>query len=190
MVRSWTSQRWLQRMSAQGPEGNPGDAQLQEIPLGGGLDETNEDAYVPYNAMRACQNVVFPDANTSAKRPGLTTIGATIPYARKLIPYNNEVLVSDGVSAWGYSESQATYLSKGNVSPCTASRTLLGSGPNKYDNDATIPVMPLASIAVDVGGGSGETGLQVTAWYDGLNYLCSVFDPANQKFIYSQVVIN
>jgi hypothetical protein len=159
------------------------DAQLQEIPLGGGLDETNEDAFVPFDRMRICQNVVFPDANSAVRRPGLQDVGNPLANGRKLIAHGSEILVVDGVDAWSWSASQNAYLNRGPVSQCSAKRRLLGSGNNSYYSNVTghyLPysIPPLGSIINDP-----NTGLQVAAWCDGVSYYCSIYDPVNEMYV-------
>ena len=163
------------------------DAQLAQIPLGGGLDETNDDAFVPETAMRVCLNAVFPDQNTCTKRKGLQSIGS-VPNAAKLIAHDSAILALDGQQAWSYVPSQSTFAAIGSLPGCIASRTLLASGNSTLPGTGSSfsnPIVPLGTQAEDA-----TTGLRVYAWTDGIATLASVYDTVSKTFILNDVQLN
>ena len=167
------------------------DAQLLQIPLGGGLDETTDDAHVPFTALRTATNVVFPAKGVLAKRQGLTSLaggaGTAPTGSRKLFERQGEVLISDGVSAWAYVPAKAAFVNRGSVSPCMLSRALLASGNAALaaGNAASKPIVPLGSQAED-----GVTKLRVYAWCDGVSTNVSVFDTASQQYVMTETQLN
>jgi hypothetical protein len=158
------------------------DVSLIQIPLGGGLDETNEDSDVPGDKMRVCQNVVFPDAVNATKRRGLKALGSALTNAVKIIDGGGEVLAIDGQQAWAYVPATDSYVSRGPVSPCTASRALLASGNS---TDFASPVVPLGSQSEDP-----VTKLRVYAWCDGIAIQASVWDTVNQTYVVTETELN
>ena len=153
--------------------------QILQVPLGGGLDESVDDAFVPATRMRVCQNVVFPDTNTSTKRPGLTTL-APLTNAQRLVTRKNELLCSDGVNLQAWVPSQGAWVSRGRISPCLATRSLLASGNLQAQGFGSLnyPIAPLGSIAEDSG-----TGLRVRVWCDGLSVQASVSNPTTGAIV-------
>jgi hypothetical protein len=165
------------------------DATLIPIPLAGGLDETQDDALVPMDKSRLCQNVVFPDPTTAAKRPGLVSIG-NVANGRKLVPHSNEVLVLDGQNAWGYAPSQSGFIEKGPAPQCLVSRRFVASGNLKLPAsevaaNTQYPIAPRASIAEDP-----ATHLQVMAWCDGSSIQAAIYDPVAGSFVMGATVVS
>lgn len=164
------------------------DAALLEIGLGGGLDETNDDAFVPYEKMRYCQNVVFPDSDMATKRFGLASMtGSTLTNGRKLVTHGNEVLQIDGQQAWAYLPAAQANVSRGSVSPCMATRALLTSSNMAPSGGSTYaaPLVSQGSQAEDP-----VTKLRVYAWSDGIAVVASVFDTVSGNYILTETVLN
>lgn len=159
------------------------DASLIQLPMAGGLDETQDDSFVPPEKSRVCQNVVFPDPTTAAKRPGLTSL-ATVNYARKLVPHGSEVLVLDPQLAWAYSPTQTAVVLRGPAPQCMISRRFLASGNSKATVSANFgtSIPPCASLAEDP-----TTHLQIAAWCDGASIQASVFDPVSGNYVATAV---
>src|SRR6202046_5934127 len=95
----------------------PGDASLIEISLGGGLDETTSATNLPFDKMQICSNVVFADRQSCQQRQGITAL-TTISNGRKIVPHQNEVLVSDGLNLQSWNANQDGVTNRGQVSPC------------------------------------------------------------------------
>lgn len=165
------------------------DAQLIQIPLGGGLDETFDDAFVPADKMRACSNVVFTDTNTCRKRQGLTTV-ATTGGVTKLVAHGNEVLIFGGSAATAIVPSQpvgSNVAFRGLASPCTVSRALLASGNSALTGGTpeNAPIVPLGSVAEDP-----VTKLRVYAWSDGISIQASVWDTVAGTYVLPATQLN
>lgn len=168
------------------PQPGPDDATLIQLPLAGGLDETMDDAFVPPDKSRICENVVFPDPTTAAKRPGLVQLG-TVTGGRKLVAHDSEVLVLDPQTAWAYAPSQAGFVNRGAAPQCLVSRRLLASGNVKLPASEVAanfdyPIAPTASIAEDP-----ATHLQVAAWCDGNAIQASIYDPVAGAYVMGAV---
>lgn len=161
------------------------DAQLVQLPLGAGLDETAEDSLVSAPACRVAQNVVFPDETSAAKRLGLASIkslGSVMPAAKRLVARGSEVLVTDGASLVSINTNLPGIVSRGQVSPCTLSRKLFASGNNTAAEtaltlSAAYPIVPLSSIAEDP-----TTKLRVEVANDGVSLLAGVYDTVSGAY--------
>lgn len=163
------------------------DPALQSFPVGG-LDETNDDVYGPATSMRVCQNVVFPDGMSAAKRAGLRS-GATLISGRRFIRHGDQTLMVDGHDAWtlyGPSASAAFYA-RGQVSPCMASRSLFAGSTRAAGSgtDPDFPVVPRGSIGYDL-----VTGYSVRAWSDGFVLAVQVFDETSKSFVTPVISLN
>lgn len=162
------------------------DAQLVQLPLGAGLDETAEDSLVAAPACRVAQNVVFPDDTSAGKRFGLKsikTLSSVMPNAKRLVARGSEVLVTDGATLASINTNLAGVVSRGQVSPCTLSRKLFASGNNTAAEAATalsaaFPIVPLASVAEDP-----TTKLRVEVANDGVNLLAGVYDTVAGAYV-------
>lgn len=162
------------------------DAQLVQLPLGAGIDETAEDSLVAAPACRLAQNVVFPDDTSAAKRFGLASVkslGSVMPYAKRLVSRGSEVLVTDGNQLASINPNLAGVVDRGQVSPCTLSRKLFASGNNTAavpvaSLAAVFPIVPMASVATDP-----TTKLRVEVANDGYNLLVAVYDEAAGAYV-------
>jgi hypothetical protein len=165
---------------------NEPDALLLDLALGSGLDESTDDAFTPATKLRVCRNAVFPDANTVAKRHGVTSLGS-VQNGQRLIAHDSEVLVIDGLQAQAYLPSQASFASRGPVSQCMASRKLLASAnQNASTGQAFLsPVVPLGSHALDP-----ITGLHVYAWCDGAGVNVSIYDDVNSSYVQQGIALD
>lgn len=121
------------------------DAELVHIPMGGGLDESNEDTFVSAPAMRVCDNVVFPDGNVAVKRQGLR-LAATIANARKLIEHAGALLAIDGVNAMTIDAAGGVHTI-GAVSPCSVARSEALGGSVQAATNSVAAFAPLVSVA-------------------------------------------
>ena len=167
------------------------DATILNIPLGGGLDESVDDAFVPATRMRSCVNVVFPDANTCTKRPGLVELG-TLANGRRLAKRRDEVLVLDGLHAWAWSPAANVLVDRGPMSPCVARQLPLGGGSPiglgivSGSGTHIAPISyapPNASLAE-------ANGFRVALWCDGTSVISSVYDVANKTFTIAAQTLN
>ena len=162
------------------------DAILQQCALGAGLDETNEDVFVPSSSMRICQDVTFLDGNSAQTRYGQTsikTLTVDMPYAKRLVTHGSEVLVTDGNQLASINGNLPGINLRGQVSPCALARRLFASGNNTAAVPATslasaFPIVPLASIATDA-----ATKLRVEVANDGYNLLAAVYDEVGGAYV-------
>lgn len=154
----------------------------------GGLDETTDDAFVPPNAMRVCDNVVFPDPMTASKRSGYEPFATTLAYARALATDGRNLLVVDGVNAWsvyGTPPGDGLYP-RGRVSPCMVARTLFASSNiTRNTSSPDTPIVPRGSIGYDP-----VTGYSVRAWCNGLAVSAQIYDEATGAFVTAPVMLN
>lgn len=162
------------------------DEQLLSIPLGGGLDETFDDLFVPPERMRKAQNVVFPDVNTCVKRPGVNAL-ATLANLKRLVRRGDEVLAIDGLNAWSWSPTAKALVNRGAVPPCIVRQLPLGgSSPinlttaNQADNYYLPPN----------GGLTEANGFRVAVWTDQVSIFASVYDVAGKCFVRAQETLN
>jgi len=163
----------------------PGDASLIEISLGGGLDETTSATNLPFDKMQICSNVVFADRQSCQQRQGITAL-TTISNGRKIVPHQNEVLVSDGLNLQSWNANQDGVTNRGQVSPCMVSRRLFASGNNKDQQvpNYNYPITPLGSVATDV---TTQTCVQI--WQDGTSVQASILDLSTGAYIQTGQVI-
>lgn len=149
------------------------DAQLLSIPLGGGLDESMDDAFTPPTVMRVARNVVYPTAQTATKRKGVTAL-ATLANGRALGKRGDETLGFDGLNAWAWSPTVGAWVGRGRTPPCVARAVLpLGQG-----SSSGLPYVQAPLWSVAEGG-----GFRVSVWCDATSILGSVYDVAGKAFV-------
>jgi hypothetical protein len=166
-----------------------GDIEVQ-IPLGGGVDESTDERFIPATSMLVCDNAVFPDGQTVRPRAGMTAL-STLVNAKRLIARKDEVLIVDGVNAWAYSPAAAAggnvgnpigLSSRGRVSPCMITRSPIAGGTAAPSASIAIGA-PFASVAEG-------NGYRISVWCDGTAVGASVFDVANDVFARSAESLN
>lgn len=163
------------------------DAVLLSVPLGGGLDETTDDVFTPPTSMRVARNVVYPDANTCAKRNGVTAL-ASLANLKRLAKHGDEVLAIDGLNAWSWSPTANALAPRGPVPPCVVhQRAIGGSSPI-----ATGTISSAADIYynVPVGALAEGNGFRIAVWTDNVSMFASVYDLANGSFVRPQETLN
>jgi hypothetical protein len=166
------------------------DAQLGEVPLGSGLDETQEDAFVPAEKMRVCQNVVFPDDKTAAKRPGLATI-ALQNYVRALVSRGNDLIAIDGQNAYEVDLATGSTYLRGGVSPFTISRTVVGTGSVAAGSSLHTGGAPaIVSAPVPLSSVAEGGGYRVVVWNDGTYILASIYSLASKVWVTTATVLS
>lgn len=153
-----------------------------DIPLGSGTNEAVDDNLTPFEQSRVCNNAVFPNGVTAQKRPGLTSVYTNngLPALRRLGKRQNELLVFDNANLSVYSEQGGlSLITRGAVSPCIASRQLLGSGNATTTAFNTLtPLSPYGAVAED-----SRTKLRVNVWCDLQSVIALVYDAARKKTV-------
>lgn len=164
--------------------------QSVQVTFSGSIDTKTDPKQVMPTDFLALNNMVFTTGGELTKRngypsigttvvtpnPSLTysVVGSTITDARKIIPYNNELLVNDAFNLYSYDESIDSWVYKGRSTMVALSTYSVAGGVNTYD---------IADVSIDI-----TSGIKVFAYgpdpSSGVSY--SIQDTQTGQFIINQ----
>lgn len=111
-----------------------------DFPFAGGIDEKTHADLVEPGAALVVSNLTQVKNGTYEKRSGHAAFVSgtgTVPVGKRLLPYRNELLQTDGLNLWSYSETEEAWNKAAGLAPqllvTSQSKMGLDQGAQSYD---------------------------------------------------------